>query len=122
MSMSSMPVGASMSRDPQPPLSAGRWGQVAASPAFRALLRAKWRIIAPLMVVYLGIYFTLMLLAGYGRGFMAEPVYGPLNVGYVLILGLYAMCWIISVVYVRVAERIFDPAAERAVADMGQPS
>jgi len=43
---------------------------------------------------------------------MASKVVGSLNLGYVLILATYAMAWIVSVLYVRIAGRSFDRAAE----------
>jgi uncharacterized membrane protein (DUF485 family) len=46
---------------------------------------------------------------------MAQRALGPINVGYLLILATYVMAWIVALVYVRVANRSFDPKADRAI-------
>jgi uncharacterized membrane protein (DUF485 family) len=87
------------------------WSAAIMQPAFRELLHLKWRVIAPLMTMYLLFFFSLMLLAGYARLLMAAAVFGSLNVGYVLIITAYLMCWALALIYVFAADRWFDPKA-----------
>jgi uncharacterized membrane protein (DUF485 family) len=91
------------------------WSAATAQPAFRELLRLKWRVIAPMMIVYLLFFSGLMLLAGYERPLMAAAALGPLSVGYVLIIIAYPMCWAAAFIYVFAADAWFDPKA-RAIA------
>jgi uncharacterized membrane protein (DUF485 family) len=86
-------------------------------PAFRNLLASKRRFIAPLLAFYLTYFLGVMLLAGFARPLMSSKVFGPLSLGYVLIIGIYLMCWGLAVLYAYFAERIFDPQAARAVAE-----
>ncbi|HYZ39642.1 MAG TPA: DUF485 domain-containing protein [Stellaceae bacterium] len=91
------------------------WSAAIAQPAFRELLRLKWRVIAPIMTMYLLFFSGLMLLAGYARPVMAAAALGPLSVGYVLIIIAYPMCWAVAFIYVFAADAWFDPKA-RAIA------
>jgi len=65
---------------------------------------------------YLVFYLGVTALAGFAPELMASKVVGSLNLGYVLILATYAMAWIVSVLYVRIAGRSFDPKTEAAIA------
>lgn len=91
------------------------WTEATRDPSFRALMSAKTRFLVPVVAIYLGFYLGVALLAGFAREFMAQSVIGALNVGYLLILAIYAMAWIIALIYVRVANRSFDPKAEQAL-------
>lgn len=91
------------------------WTEAVRHPSFLALLSTKRRFLAPAVIFYMVFYIGLTFLAGFAKGFMAQKVVGQMNVGYVLIIATYAMAWIVSVVYVRVANRSFDPMAETAV-------
>ncbi len=89
------------------------WQDAVGLASFQDLLRLKVRVLTPLMVVSLGVFLAVMLLAGFARDLMIVKV-GPLGVGYLLIIGLYGMCWVLGVLYMRIAAREFDPRAERA--------
>ena len=45
---------------------------------------------------------------------MGESVYEGLTVGYVLALSQFVMVWGLGWLYLRKADRVFDPLAERA--------
>jgi uncharacterized membrane protein (DUF485 family) len=96
------------------------WSAAIAQPAFRELLRFKWRVIAPMMTIYLLFFAGLMLLAGYARPVMAAPALGPLNVGYVLIIIAYPMCWAVALIYVFAADAWFDPKARAAARNLAR--
>jgi len=55
-----------------------------------------------------------VVLAGYAPDFMGESVYEGLTVGYVLALTQFVMVWGLGWLYLRKADREFDPLAERA--------
>ena len=45
---------------------------------------------------------------------MGESVYEGVTVGYVLALSQFVMTWVLAWLYLRRAERVFDPLAEAA--------
>ena len=92
------------------------WAAVVREAPFRELMSVKARFIVSVTVVALTFYLGVNVLAGYAPGFLSRRAVGPLNVGYVLILALYVMTWSIAALYVRVANRIFDPKAADAIA------
>ncbi len=92
------------------------WAAVVREPAFHELVSLKARFLVPVTVVALAFYLGVNLLAGFARGFMSESAVGALNVGYVLIIALYVMTWVVALVYVRVANRTFDTKAAEAAA------
>lgn len=94
------------------------WAKAARHPSFRDLVSAKVRFLVPMIALYLGLYLSMTLLAGLAPDFMARRVIGPVNVGYLMIFATYLMAWIVALVYVRVANRSFDPKADRAVSDL----
>lgn len=95
------------------------WSAAIAQPAFKELLRLKWRVIAPMTSMYLVFFSVLMLLAGYARPLMAAAL-GPLNVGYVLIIIAYPMCWAVAFIYVFAADAWFDPKARAAARNVAR--
>ena len=96
------------------------WSAAIAQPAFRELLGLKWRVIAPLAILYLSCFCGLMLLAGYARPLMARAGLGPLNLGYVLIVLAYPMCWAVALIYVFAAGAWFDPKARAAARSLAR--
>ena len=63
--------------------------------------------------LFLAWYFLYVLLAAFAPDFMAVKLLGNLNVGLVLGLGQFASTFAITILYVRWADRQFDPTAER---------
>jgi uncharacterized membrane protein (DUF485 family)/nucleotide-binding universal stress UspA family protein len=94
------------------------WAAVVGEPSFRELMAVKTRFVVTVTALALTFYLGVNVLAGFAPGFMSQRVLGALNVGYVLILALYVMSWVIALVYVRVANRTFDPKAADAVASL----
>jgi uncharacterized membrane protein (DUF485 family) len=85
------------------------WSSAVAQPAFRELLRLKWRVIALMLALYSVFFSGLMLLAGYARPLMAAAVLENLDVGYILIIATFLMCWALALLYVFAADSAFDP-------------
>ncbi len=94
------------------------WAAMVRQPAFRELMSMKARFVVPVTVFALAFYLTVNVLAGYARDFLSQSVIGSFSVGYVLIVGLYVMSWVIAVLYVRMANGKFDSKAADAIADL----
>ena len=94
----------------------GTAGVTAHDVTLRKLIAAKVRFLAPMIVIYMVGYIGVTVLAGFAKGFMAQKVVGSLNVGFVLIVLNYVLAWALALVYVRVANRIFDPMVEQVIA------
>lgn len=95
---------------------ATNWEAIAASPAFKDLLKAKKRFIVPAMCFFIAYYFALPALVGYARETMDKRVLGPINLAYLFALSQFFMAWIIAALYVRAANR-FDRQARRIIAE-----
>ncbi|AMR78533.1 MULTISPECIES: DUF485 domain-containing protein [Pseudomonadota] len=108
---------AQTTRTPEAIASGPPWRGAAYTHSFRELIGAKRRLVVPLLGGSLAFILAVTLLAGYGRELMGWKVLGPLNVGYVLILLIYALCWLVATVYVNTANRRFEELADRAAAE-----
>jgi uncharacterized membrane protein (DUF485 family) len=124
----SEPRGAgTVQKEPEAPADAGSggsvdrseidWHAVERSPEFRELTSRKKAFVLPATVFFLAWYFGFIVLAGYAPDFMGrEFLTDGLTVGYVLALSQFVMVWGLGWMYMRRADRVFDPLAERVVA------
>ena len=94
------------------------WQKAVNLPSFRELIAAKKKLLMPMVLMYFSLFMGMTLLAGYGKEFMTQKVVGSFNMAYLLVLGCYIMCWVMGVIYVRVANRDFDALATRAISDL----
>ena len=93
------------------------WQAIERSPEFRALTTRKRAFVLPATVFFLAWYFGFIVLAGYAPDFMgSEFLTDGLTVGYVLALSQFVMVWGLGWMYMRRADREFDPLAEKVVA------
>ena len=90
------------------------WKGIEASPEFRDLVARRRRFVVPATIFFLAWYFGFVLLAGYAPSFMGESVYEGFTVGYALALSQFVMVWVLSFLYLKRADRDFDPLAEKA--------
>jgi uncharacterized membrane protein (DUF485 family) len=91
------------------------WAAAAQTREFQELVRSRRRFVLPATIFFLAWFFGFIVLAGYAPDFMGrEFLTDGLTVGYVLALSQFVMTWGLSWVYLRVADRKFDPLAERA--------
>jgi uncharacterized membrane protein (DUF485 family) len=91
------------------------WVAAEQSPEFRELGRRKKAFVVPATIFFLVWYFGFIVLAGYAPDFMGrEFLTDGLTVGYVLALSQFVMTWVLGALYLRKADREFDPLAERA--------
>ena len=79
---------------------------------FKELRRRFRRFVFPMTGLFLAWYFLYVLLAAYAPGFMSQKVFGNINVGIIFGLGQFISTFAITVLYVRWADREFDPRAE----------
>ena len=93
---------------------------IATRDAIHTLIAAKRSFLVPMTVIFLVGYIGLTALAGFAKEFMAHKVIGAVNVGFVLIAANYLLAWILAIIYVRVANAIFDPLAKKALAAMNE--
>ncbi len=95
------------------------------SPEFRELVRRRRGFVLPCTAFFLAWYLGFILLCAYAPDFMGESVYEGLTVGYCLALTQFLMVFVLGIWYLRKADRVFDPLAERAIAayagDEAQP-
>ena len=96
-------------RDPQPD-----WRAAEATPEFRRLVAARRRFVVPATAFFLAVYLGFIALAGYAPGFMGERIHEGLTVGYVLALAQFVMVFVLGWLYLRRAERVFDPLEKEA--------
>jgi uncharacterized membrane protein (DUF485 family) len=96
------------------------WSRIERSPEFKELEARKRRFVLPATVFFLAWYFGFIALAGYAPDFMGESLIGGLTVGYALALSQFVMTWVLAGLYLRKADREFDPLAERARAQADQ--
>ena len=91
------------------------WEAVERSPEFRELIRRKKAFVIPGTVFFMAWYFGFIILAGYAPDFMGrEFITDGLTVGYALALSQFVMTWVLGWMYLRKADRVFDPLAARA--------
>ena len=90
------------------------WIAAERSPEFRELLTKRRRFVIPATAFFLTWYLGFIALAGYAPDFMGESLYEGFTVGYALALSQFVMTWVLGWMYVRKADREFDPLAKRA--------
>jgi uncharacterized membrane protein (DUF485 family) len=84
------------------------------SPEFHELIRRKRRFVLPATIGFLAWYTTFILLSGYAEDFMgSELLVDGITVGYGLALSQFLMVWVLAWLYLRKADRDFDPLEER---------
>jgi uncharacterized membrane protein (DUF485 family) len=91
------------------------WVAAERSPEFQELVKKKRSFVVPATIFFLVWYFGFIVLAGYAPDFMGrEFLTDGLTVGYALALTQFLMTWVLGAWYLRKADRVFDPLAERA--------
>jgi uncharacterized membrane protein (DUF485 family) len=94
------------------------WAEATHEPSFRALMLSKRRFLVPVLILSLGFFLGTMILAGFAPGFTARGIIGPISVGYLLVFATYIITWGVALLYVRVANRDFDPKAADALSEL----
>lgn len=83
------------------------------SEEFRGLRRRVAAFVFPMTALFLLWYLAYVLIAAYLPDFMGQRVVGEINVGLLMGIGQFVSTVLITVAYVRFAERYADPVANR---------
>jgi uncharacterized membrane protein (DUF485 family) len=83
------------------------------SAEFRDLRKRYRGWVFPVTIAALLWYLAYVLLAAYAPDFMAQPLWGNINVGLVLGLLQFVTTFLITGLYIRYAGRVLDPASTR---------
>lgn len=76
----------------------------------RRLVRRRWRLGALLTLIMVATYFGFILLVAFDQESAGTLVGGRVSVGILLGAGLIVLAPILIAIYVRWANRVFDPA------------
>jgi uncharacterized membrane protein (DUF485 family) len=90
------------------------WEAAERSPEFQELVHKRRSFVIPALAFVFVWYFGFIALAGYAPGFMGESIYEGFTVGYAIALSQFVMTWVLGWLYLRRADRDFDPLAKRA--------
>jgi uncharacterized membrane protein (DUF485 family) len=89
------------------------WTAVQASPDFQELRSRLRKFVFPVTVGFLAWYLLYVLLASYAPAFMATKVLGNINVGLIFGLLQFVSTFVITILYVRFADRRLDPLSSK---------
>jgi|SRR5829696_7028030 len=95
------------------------WEAIEESPEFQELVTRRRSFVLPATIFFLAYYMAFILLCGYAEDFMASSVYEGLTVGYCLALTQFVMVFVLGIVYLRKADHVYDPLAQRVVTKAG---
>ena len=95
------------------------WAAIEESPEFQELVTRRRAFVLPATIFFLAYYMAFILLAGYAEDFMASSVYEGLTVGYCLALTQFLMVFTLGILYLRKADREYDPLAQRVLTRAG---
>ena len=100
---------------PEPTGSPGEpdWEAISASPEFQVLRHRLRTFVFPMTAIFLAWYLLYVLLASYAPAFMAIKLIGNINVGLVFGLLQFVSTFLITFLYVRFADRKFDPLSNQ---------
>jgi uncharacterized membrane protein (DUF485 family) len=91
---------------------------IARDPRYRELVRRRGRIAGPLTALMLTSYFGFILLVAFDKPLLAQPIgSGVTSVGIVLGFALILLAIALTGLYVRTANRVFDPLVDALAAD-----
>ena len=110
--------------DAQRPSESINWMAAEESPEFQELVKKRRAFVLPATAFFMAWYFGFIILAGYAPDFMGESVYEGLTVGYLFALSQFVMVWGLGFLYLKRADRDFDPLAKKAAAraiEVGTP-
>jgi uncharacterized membrane protein (DUF485 family) len=91
------------------------WEAIEASPEFQELVRTRRSFVVPGTIFFLTWYMGFIVLAAYAEDFMSERVYQGLTVGYCLALTQFVMVLVLGIMYLRRADKVYDPLAAKAI-------
>ena len=90
------------------------WEAAANSPEFKELDDPKRRFVLPATVFFLPGTSASSSSPGTRRTSWARRSIEGVTVGYIFALSQFVMVWVLAAVYLRRADKVFDPLAEKA--------
>ncbi len=90
------------------------WIAAEDSPEFKQLLAKRRAFVLPATIFFFVWYFGFILLAGYAPDFMGTSLIGGFTLGYALALTQFVMTFVLGAMYLKRADRDFDPLSRRA--------
>ncbi|MFK0248562.1 DUF485 domain-containing protein [Amycolatopsis azurea] len=108
---------------PSPPRSTGPdFDRIQHGKEFVSLRKTFRRFVFPMSLLFFTWYMTFVLLAAYAHDFMSRKVWGEVNVGILLGLGQFASTILITIAYLKFANKRLDPKVEqlRASVEAGE--
>ena len=91
------------------------WQGIERSDEFRELVKKRRSFVVPATIFFLAYYMAFIIVAGYAPDFMAKSVYQGLTVGYCYALTQFVMVFVLGIMYLRRADRVYDPLAAKAI-------
>jgi len=91
------------------------WAAIEREPEFQELVHARRSFVIPGTIFFLSWYMGFVILTAVAPDFMGERVYQGLTVGYVLALTQFLMVFTLGIMYLRRADREYDPLAHNVV-------
>jgi uncharacterized membrane protein (DUF485 family) len=89
-------------------------------PEYAALTRARKKIMWPLSLATIIIYFALILTIAFHPATLGEPIGdGVTSIGMVLGLSVIVLCLVITGIYVYYANRVLEPLTQAIVKKAG---
>ncbi|RSM78469.1 DUF485 domain-containing protein [Amycolatopsis sp. WAC 01375] len=105
---------------PPPPRATGPdFDRIQHGKEFVALRKTFRRFVFPMSLLFFTWYMTFVLLAAYAHDFMSRKVWGEVNVGILLGLGQFASTILITIAYLKFANKRLDPKVEALRAAVG---
>jgi uncharacterized membrane protein (DUF485 family) len=95
------------------------WEAVERSPEFRELVASRRRFVLLAGGLSIGAAAAYVVLAGLAPGALGARVAGPITLWFVAGFGLIVMTWVVTRLYIRRSERVWEPM-ERRIAERAQ--
>lgn len=89
------------------------WRAIERSREFRELVRRRKAFLVPITVFWAGFFLTYLLLSALAPDLMGERVLG-VSLGFILSVAQVLMTWLVTFLYIRRADRVFEPLERRA--------
>ena len=88
--------------------------------SMRALARLRWRVAIVLTLLMMAVYFGFILLIAFDKPLVGSLVAPGLSLGILLGALVIGATWILTLIYIRWANRTYDPALERLKREAGR--
>lgn len=85
------------------------WVAVTQMPQFQALRRRRSGFTAVVVGGIAGLFVALMALQAYAPGVAGTPVFGSVNLGFLLSMGFMLLCWVLGMIYSIYSKRVLSP-------------